>query len=266
MRCLEPGTWTARCPGASAWEAREHGMPRQYTRIPLAERFWANIDRSGGPDACWIWVGPKYSTGYGRVWDGTTLRLAHRVAYEQAHGAGSIPPTSDVLHNCLSGPDRKDCVNPAHLWLGTQADNARDAVEKRQITFHTGFDHPSFGTRRLFCLKGHEMTPENVVWTNRGKVRRCRICYTASSRAGALRYLAAHRDEINARKRERRAQTRTGPARGERHGLTTLSENDVRAIRVRSSTTTLAALARCYNVLSATIANIVHLRTWKHVP
>lgn len=240
-------------------------MPRQYIRISLEERFNANTDRSGGPTACWLWQGSKYSNGYGRVWDGEKMRLAHRVAYAVAYGSESIPEGIDVLHNCQPGPDRKDCVNPAHLWLGTQRDNARDAVQKGQITYYSGPDHPMFGVERDVCAKGHPLTTDNIVLTNRGKARRCRICYLASSHAGSLRYIDAHRTEINARKRERRDSTRTGPAIGERHGLTTLTEANVRDIRSLSKATTFRSLAIEYGVTPVTVANIVNRKTWKHV-
>lgn len=73
-----------------------------------------------GPDECWLWTSRIDKHGYGR-WSGN---LAHRLAY--THFKGPIPAGLLVCHTC----DNPVCVNPAHLWLGTNADNARDKVAK----------------------------------------------------------------------------------------------------------------------------------------
>lgn len=80
--------------------------------------FWARVDQSGGPDACWPWTGGGLDEGYGRLsWEGH-LELAHRIAYMLTYG----PPENDVLHDC----DNPPCCNPTHLYDGTSSDNARD--------------------------------------------------------------------------------------------------------------------------------------------
>lgn len=92
--------------------------------------FWTYVDESGGPLACWPWRGCKDACGYGRVWlwdpnTGTRVNTgAHRVAWMFTHG--EIPAGFCVCHSC----DNPSCVNPAHLWLGTQGDNVRDMHEK----------------------------------------------------------------------------------------------------------------------------------------
>ena len=90
---------------------------------PLAARFWSKVDRRG-PDECWPWIGSTNQQGYGQIRDGTA-RLASRVAWEMHTGA-SVPEDLFVLHRC----DNPPCVNPAHLFLGTLADNNRDMREK----------------------------------------------------------------------------------------------------------------------------------------
>lgn len=73
---------------------------------------------------CWIWQGASFTDGYGKCgWFGKTRR-AHRVFYEVYKGA--IPEGLLVLHKC----DTPLCVNPDHLWLGTQNDNSRDMISK----------------------------------------------------------------------------------------------------------------------------------------
>lgn len=85
-----------------------------------AARFWAKVDRS---DGCWEWRGHT-CLGYGHFKTDGLDRKAHRVSFEFHHG--TIPDGLKVLHRC----DNTRCVNPAHLFLGTQADNIRDMVTK----------------------------------------------------------------------------------------------------------------------------------------
>lgn len=76
-----------------------------------------------GENECWPWIGAKTHDGYGQIAkDGAPIG-AHRAAYEQANGpiaAGLL-----VRHKC----NNKQCCNPAHLEVGTHADNAQDSVE-----------------------------------------------------------------------------------------------------------------------------------------
>ena len=73
-------------------------------------------------DGCWIWIGAMCHTGYGVVRDGEKRRSAHRVSYEVY--ISKIPIGLDILHKC----GNKRCVNPDHLYAGTQANNVRDAI------------------------------------------------------------------------------------------------------------------------------------------
>lgn len=92
-------------------------------RKSLKDRFWARVDKSGGRDACWPWTGAVTHSGYGDFSTGT-FRRAHRAAYFFTSGA--IPDGLCVCHAC----DNRRCCNPAHLWLGTQADNVSDMYAK----------------------------------------------------------------------------------------------------------------------------------------
>lgn len=105
-------------------------MPRYSTPFPI--RFWAKVDRSGGPDACWPWLGSRNKAGYGICGDDgpDTSRIAHRNAWVLTNGP--IPNGLSVLHHC----DNPPCCNPAHHFTGTYLDNARDREAKgRRVSF-----------------------------------------------------------------------------------------------------------------------------------
>jgi hypothetical protein len=87
-------------------------------------KFWSRIVHEG---ECWLWTGPTINTGYGTVSRYRRHILAHRFAYELTHGP--IPDGMKVCHNCPDG-DNPRCVNPAHLFLGTQKDNVDDMRRK----------------------------------------------------------------------------------------------------------------------------------------
>ena len=76
---------------------------------------------------CILWVGNTGKTGYGMLNWQNQVWLAHRLAWMEIHGR--IPAGMNILHRC----DVRPCINPAHLFLGTTADNMRDLREKERI-------------------------------------------------------------------------------------------------------------------------------------
>lgn len=86
-----------------------------------ADRFWEKVDRSG---ECWVWTGSRHPHGYGSCSRMEGETRAHRAAWVLSHGP--IPNGLFVLHRC----DNPPCVNPEHLFLGTQRDNNNDKVAK----------------------------------------------------------------------------------------------------------------------------------------
>ncbi|MCK5445678.1 MAG: HNH endonuclease [Rhodospirillaceae bacterium] len=93
------------------------------TNLPIQERFEMYI--SPEPmSGCWLWAASCHKWGYGRFRVGSKKKLAHRVSWEIYNGP--IPDGLCVLHKC----DVPECVNPDHLFLGTNADNAADRSAK----------------------------------------------------------------------------------------------------------------------------------------
>ncbi len=95
--------------------------------IPTPERqeeFWRNVEpitESG----CWIWTAGVFGKkGYGAFKVSGQSRRTHRISWTLLRGG--IPKGLDVLHKC----DVRCCVNPNHLFLGTQMDNMQDMISK----------------------------------------------------------------------------------------------------------------------------------------
>ncbi len=104
--------------------ARRFILGHRKRFVPLHARFWEKVRVTSG---CWEWTGRRTSSGYGQIAltdAGRRTMRAPRVAWLLSNGA--IPPGLLVLHRC----DNPPCVNPDHLFLGTDMDNARDKIAK----------------------------------------------------------------------------------------------------------------------------------------
>lgn len=97
------------------------------------------IERHSIPEpnsGCWLWLGDINTWGYGRLSKNRAERLAHRVSYLTY--VGTIPSSLKVLHSC----DVPCCVNPQHLFLGTDADNMQDMAAKGRGSGRCGESNP----------------------------------------------------------------------------------------------------------------------------
>jgi len=101
----------------------------------FSRRFWSKVDKSGGPDACWMWKAGALSSGYGALRVNCKSDTAHRTSYVLANGW--IPPGMFVCHRC----DVPACVNPAHLFLGDVETNNRDMWGKGRGRVPMGVNH-----------------------------------------------------------------------------------------------------------------------------
>jgi hypothetical protein len=116
---------------AREWSCTPHPSPNHnaFRRSALADltpidvaTFWSRVAGST-QFQCWLWTGRANDHGYGRFKD----TMAHRVAYELVKGP--IPAGLVVRHRC----DNPPCCNPAHLEVGTPADNSKDAVQRGRL-------------------------------------------------------------------------------------------------------------------------------------
>lgn len=96
-------------------------------QAPIVERFWSRVNKTR---TCWLWTGTILSHGYGQIslghpsTPGSKRWRAHRFSWELHNGL--VPAGMVVCHRC----DTPACVNPAHLFLGSQKANMHDAIRK----------------------------------------------------------------------------------------------------------------------------------------
>lgn len=158
--------------------------------IAPSVRFWKMVDTSGGPDACWPWMGWTSKWGYGGfgLSYGNSV-VSHRFAYTDA--VGPIPEGLDIDHRChetdtcaggVTCPHRR-CCNPRHLQPATRSENLRRSA--------ANFGKDTGGGERqkakTHCPKGHPYDEANTryyTWARNGVTyRACRTCHRERTRA-----------------------------------------------------------------------------------
>jgi hypothetical protein len=147
----------------------------------LVARFWAKVDVRA-PDECWPWLGGNVR-GRGQFSVNGRWMLAPRISLifkSQAWPSEGL----FACHRC----DNPSCVNPKHLWWGTNSENIKDALAKGLIERRRNGD---------VCRRGHILTADNIT----GRGRECKACRHASKmrwqreRRAQARNMEAHNDD-----------------------------------------------------------------------
>jgi len=99
----------------------EQTKDHKAVEVTDREKFEARMTVTPG---CWLWNGTKDYKGYGVIYASKRRRFAHRFSYELY--VGEIPPGLCICHKC----DNPGCVNPDHLWAGTNQENVDDKMKK----------------------------------------------------------------------------------------------------------------------------------------
>jgi hypothetical protein len=116
-------------------------------------------NRINKTESCWLWTGSLFKQGYARLYFKGKRLKGHRVSYELYKGP--IPNGLYICHKC----NVKHCVNPQHLYAGTQANNMQDVLKAGNHGMKN----------RTHCPKGHEYNNINCR-INKDGSRVCRVC------------------------------------------------------------------------------------------
>jgi hypothetical protein len=125
-------------------EHRRSNRPRGLSEV---EAFTWLMPGNPPNDGCWDWPMALDSKGYGQfsMNGGRRVVRAHRISYQKFHG--EIPDDALILHSC----DRRICVHPAHLSLGTYAENMAQARERGRLATGERAEHA-------------RLTDSDVIW------------------------------------------------------------------------------------------------------
>ena len=236
-------------------------MPRRKRGIGAdIEIFWSFVDKSMGETACWLWVGKTTPDGYGYTsFDGKTW-MTHRLSYHLC--THKIARGKKILHTCDTPP----CVQPLHLWPGTQVENVADMDAKE----------------RRGTIKGQRVGERHpLAKLTDAQVREIRERYLAGGvmqkdlarEYGVVDSAISH---IIRGKRFGGPNISRTPAEnashGERHYEGKLTEAAVRSFRARSAAgERLTDITNSYNatatapVTKQMIWRILHGKAWTHV-
>ena len=210
----------------------------------LQARFHSYVWKNRGPNACWTWDGRKSWHGYGlfyiQVRNPRIEVMAHRLAWELANNR-KIPAGMLICHHC----DNPACVNPAHLFLGTHADNTADMLAK--------------GRHRAIARS--KLTPTQVIAIRNDPRRQTVIAKEYGVDNTTIRAIITGKSWKHlplgpiASKRQ--------PRRGGEHGNAKLTDEIVLAIRSHPGTN--VAIAQEYGLHPVYVSKIRGRKVWKHI-
>ncbi len=227
-----------------------------------ARRFWSKVRKT---DWCWLLTAGTFDNGYGAFQFDGRLQKAHRVAWMLVRGA--IPDGLFVCHHC----DNPPCVNPAHLFVGTQEDNHADMMAKRR--WYTAHGEPHWtaihphlitrGTRNGNAKLTDADILEIREFSAAGDVSRAslakRFGVTSNTISSIVRGVIW--DHVSG------ARGGVRVVRGERQPMAKLTDKTVTEIRALYAAGVMQIdLAARFGVSRATICNAISGKVWGHVP
>lgn len=223
--------------------------PKNRKQRPSEDRFWEKINKT---ESCWIWTGYRMPFGHGQMHLNGRTVLVHRFSWELHKGP--IPEGIEVCHNCPGG-DNPSCVNPDHLFLGTQADNMADAQKKGRI-YTGGANQAAYGEDHGMSRLTEEQVIDILSLRNQG------LSY--SKIANRYGFLSQSIGEIC------RGETWSHIPRPQMTFTDAVRKlTEPRVIEILSRLKhgeRQASLAREFGVDPGTIQSIVAGKSWKHIP
>lgn len=218
---------------------------RSPKRFTLEQRFDLHCEPEPNT-GCTIWNGAHDPKGYGNFGHQGKTYPAHRMAWALAHG--EIPDGVVVCHRC----DNPACVNPAHLFLGTQADNMADMKAKGRSALGQ-----KNGQARLTKCDVMEIRRRVAAGQTHAEVAADYGVSTATIQLAATGRTWAHLS----------GAIPIASGKGAENSQARLSESDVMEIRALvASGEQKASVARRFGVSKWNISLIVSGRTWRHLP
>lgn len=229
----------------------EYRRSRQLTPIyalgDISERI-AALTKRNQSTGCLEWTGNLNKAGYGRISVGNKVQLAHRASYEATHG-----PIEDrllVCHRC----DNPRCVEPQHLFLGSNADNMADKVAKKRH---------GFGEKHCAAVLTDEQVREIRADGRPQRVLAHEYGVSQSQISFIKRYEEWTSVPLSDADKVALAERLDREARGQRYPHSKLTPDDVRAIRADARRQ--KDIAAQYGVRQNVISGIKTGKIWRHV-
>lgn len=221
-------------------------------------RFSQHVPGELPAGACWPWQGSRNTYGYGRISEGKrgscVALMAHRLSWEIHRGA--IPDGMNVLHSC----DNPPCVNPGHLFLGSQADNVADMVAKGRQQRGAKHAHSKLTDAEAVVMRTAYLAGTTTAELA-ARFGRTKTGVTYVLRGEGWRHLDdGLQAQLDVMLRSRLSRP------GESHPSSKLTEADVREIRQLLGSLRHADIAQRFGISTALVSMINTRKAWAHLP